>query len=304
MLTLFSIPKAFKGHIGMIQRNAIGSWTWLRPTCEVILLGNDEGTAETAREFGLRHIPEVERNSHGTPLISDIFGLAEKHGRFDRQCYVNADIVLLSDFTQAIERLSRCGKPALAVGHRWDYDQQEPLDFSPGWEDRLRVLALEKGTRQRDWLIDYFCFPRGLFGTIPPFAVGRTSWDNWLLYRARERGGLLIDISSVNVAVHQNHDYAHIKNGMQGAYKGPEAQVNLELAGGEDHCFSLKDATHVLTPQGLRRALDHDQFKRYLKRSQILHPRLKWLARTTDRYFRAPARLLFRFVDALTYQRV
>jgi len=29
VFTLFTIPKAFKGHIGVIQRNAIGSWAQL-----------------------------------------------------------------------------------------------------------------------------------------------------------------------------------------------------------------------------------------------------------------------------------
>jgi len=37
MLTLFTIPKAFQGHTGVIQRNAIRSWTLLRPECEIIL---------------------------------------------------------------------------------------------------------------------------------------------------------------------------------------------------------------------------------------------------------------------------
>ncbi len=67
MLTLFAIPKAFRGHINTIQRNAIKSWTLLNPKPEIILLGDDEGTAEVAQEFGLIHIPEVDRNEYGTP---------------------------------------------------------------------------------------------------------------------------------------------------------------------------------------------------------------------------------------------
>ena len=53
MLTLFTIPKAFVGHIGDIQRNAIKSWTLLRPKCEVILLADDSGTSEVAEELGV-----------------------------------------------------------------------------------------------------------------------------------------------------------------------------------------------------------------------------------------------------------
>lgn len=57
VFTLFTIPKAFADHIGVIQRNAIGSWARLQrenqPRPEIILFGNDPGTAEISRELGL-----------------------------------------------------------------------------------------------------------------------------------------------------------------------------------------------------------------------------------------------------------
>jgi hypothetical protein len=37
MLTVFSIPKSLLGHIGVIQRNALGSWVRLREGVQVIL---------------------------------------------------------------------------------------------------------------------------------------------------------------------------------------------------------------------------------------------------------------------------
>ena len=51
MLTLFSTPKPFRGHIAVIQTNAIRSWLELEPACEVILFGDEEGTAEVAAAF-------------------------------------------------------------------------------------------------------------------------------------------------------------------------------------------------------------------------------------------------------------
>ena len=56
MLTIFTIPKCFRGHISVIQRNAIRSWRMLRPECEIILFGDEEGMKEVAEEFGVRHI--------------------------------------------------------------------------------------------------------------------------------------------------------------------------------------------------------------------------------------------------------
>ena len=46
---------------------------WGAPRPRIILLGNDEGTAEIARELGLEHIPEIEGNRIRTPLLSSVF---------------------------------------------------------------------------------------------------------------------------------------------------------------------------------------------------------------------------------------
>lgn len=56
MLTLFSPPKSFRGHFAIIQINAIRSWLRLKPACEIILLGNEEGVEETASQFGIHRI--------------------------------------------------------------------------------------------------------------------------------------------------------------------------------------------------------------------------------------------------------
>ncbi len=55
MITFFATGKAFQGHNGIIQRNALKSWTLLHPGVEVILFGDDDGAAEVCGEFGLRH---------------------------------------------------------------------------------------------------------------------------------------------------------------------------------------------------------------------------------------------------------
>ena len=43
MLTFFTTGKPFRGHSGIIQRNALRSWLLLDPDVEVILFGDDEG---------------------------------------------------------------------------------------------------------------------------------------------------------------------------------------------------------------------------------------------------------------------
>src|ERR1700687_5147464 len=43
VLTIFSAPKAFDGHVGIIQENAIQSWLCLRPKPKIILFSNEVG---------------------------------------------------------------------------------------------------------------------------------------------------------------------------------------------------------------------------------------------------------------------
>ena len=57
---------------------------------------------------------------------------------------------------------------------------------------------------------DIFVYPRGLFGTVPPFAIGRGYWDNWLIRRSVELEASVIDATGTVVAVHQDHDYRHV----------------------------------------------------------------------------------------------
>jgi hypothetical protein len=252
MLTIFTVPKPFRGHIGNIQRNAIQSWLQLRPACEVILFGDDEGTAEVAAEFGIRHIPAVARNEYGTPLVNSMFEVAQHSATHSLMAYVNADIILLSDFVTAVQLMPK--HSFLMVGHRWDLDINEPLDFNKAnWELLLRTSVAENGKLHGHAGIDYFVFRRGFWRDIPPFAIGRTAWDNWLIYRTRSLGAPVIDATRTVTAIHQNHDYAHHTQGKDGIWKGPEAQNNRELAGGRSHVFTLCDVNCILTSQGLKR---------------------------------------------------
>lgn len=69
MFALFTMLKAFRGDFGVIQRNAILSWTRIHRQPEIILFGDEDGVAELASEAQLRHVKEVARSEHATPLI-------------------------------------------------------------------------------------------------------------------------------------------------------------------------------------------------------------------------------------------
>src|SRR5260370_1187931 len=138
MLTIFTTAKAFRGHFNVIQRNALKSWTLLHPDVEIILFGDDQGAAEAAKDLGIRHEPEVKRNELGTILVSSMFEKAQAIGRHDLLCYVNCDIVLLSDFAAALATMKQKDGKFLMIGGRWDTAITKPLAFDrPGWEAKL-----------------------------------------------------------------------------------------------------------------------------------------------------------------------
>lgn len=253
MLTLFALPKPFRGHIDIIQRNAICSWIALHPQCQVILFGDEEGTAEVAQEFGVCHITEVAKNQYGTPLLNDIFKKAAENAEHETLCYVNCDIILMSDFVRAMNEVVPNRKRFLMIGQCWNLDVTETVDFDqPDWEDQLCRCVQQSGKPRGPAGIDFFVFPRGFYQTMPPFASGRAWFDHWLIWKARNLKSIVVDVTAVTIPIHQNHDYSHVAGGQSWSYGGEEAQHNLELAGGKTHLYQMYETTHKLTNQGLR----------------------------------------------------
>jgi len=230
LVTVFAVPKAFRGHTDVIQTNAIGSWTRLNPRPEIILIGKDDGVAENAKKFGVEHVPQIHRNEFGTPLLNSAFELANRHGTGSILVYVNADIILTADFMPAIEMIPF--RPFLLIGRRWNLDVEFPIDFSDrNWEIAIRKLLAERGELFIESAFDYFAFSRGTYEKIPPFAIGRFAWDYWLVLAAIRRGVTVIDGTSAITAIHQNHDYSHFPGGEIAVRNGEEAKRNIALYG-------------------------------------------------------------------------
>lgn len=241
-LTIFTAPKPFSNpHINMIQRNAVRSWVEMGSQVDVLLVGSEAGIAEAASDLGARHLPVVATNELGTPLVSSIFDLARQSSDSPLLAYVNADILLLSNFLGVALELKGLTQRFLTVGRRWDLDVRQELDFSTGWETRLKSQVKEKGRLHPASGSDYFIFPRACFTNIPPFAIGRAGWDNWMIYSARSQHWPVVDATSDLVVIHQEHDYGHLPGG-QPHYRLPETAVNVRLAGGRRALFSLQDA--------------------------------------------------------------
>ena len=271
-LTIFTASKPFiNPHINIIQRNAIQSWKTLEDV-EVILIGDEPGIPEIAREFGVRNVPKVERDEKGIPTVRSVMEVGNAYSDSPYLCYANADMILMSDLLQASRQVSAQAKDFLMIGQRWDLDLTEPLDFSPDWEARLRLLVKEKGKFYSPWGIDYFVFPRHLYTEIPNFTIGRPAWDNWMVYHARHTWGLAVDATRSVMVVHQSHDYSHLP-GNKPPYHSDVARSNLAKAGGRRCINNILDTNRELISGKIRRPKFN--IARFLRR-------LEWLFITDD----------------------
>jgi len=249
--TLFTCPKAFAHDFHDIQYTALQSWVALG--VEVILIGNDPGVAQAAETLKVQHVPPVERNGWGTPLVSDIFAKGQLHAAYHESqpdrvvVYVNADIILLPCFSRAVQFVTQqVPGPFFAVGQRWDaevvhVDANEP--DKPGFEARIRPFA----SLHQAAGIDYFAFRRGTLGDIPEFALGRFQWDNFLVWNAARLNMPIVDLTAVAFVVHQNHSYLHAPLGdKEATYRGLESQLNTDRAraAGCSRWYTVDDATH------------------------------------------------------------
>ncbi|MGD1702132.1 glycosyltransferase [Dapis sp. BLCC M229] len=245
-MTIFAIPKPFKEHIGVIQTNAIKSWTLLKPKPEIIIFGEEEGTEDIVKELGVRHVPNVQHNEYGTPLLSDMFAQAHKLASHDILTYVNSDIMLVSDFIPSVKYVSTLLEEFLIIGRRWNINITTLIDFNQqNWENELRRLVNKEAVLNTAYGMDYFTYPRHLFAQLPEFAIGRAAWDTWMVYNALIKKYPVVDASEVIMCVHQNHDYAHLPKGQFTAFHGIEAQRNRELGGYPLSCRT-SDATWCL----------------------------------------------------------
>lgn len=289
MLTLFSIPKPFGRSTDIIQHNAITSWLHLKPRPQVILFGNDKSVAETAAHMGVEYISEIECNQFGTPLLSSAFDTAQRLAQYRTVCYSNADIIFTSDFTRAIQRIGL--SKFLLVGRRTDTPITTVIDFEHSdWEGQLLAIVANQGLLHSYSGIDYFVFPRGQIQLLP-FPVGRVLWDNWLIFHCRTLGIPVIDATRCVTAIHQNHDYAHLSEGIKTARAGAEVQQNWRMVGADFYPFNIQDATLLLTTQGLQKNYGLSFLWRGLMTLPARYQRLRPLIRMARKLKRAYRRL-------------
>ena len=228
-LLIFSSLKAMDDeHAAHGQRNAVWSWTRLRPAAHVVLFGDERGTADLARQLRVTHVVDTPRGPANLPLVNELFARAERLAAqlvgVRLLVYVNGDVVLTDELARAalhaLAAPERAGRPLLLIGKRYNSLALRHVDLraddADAWQASVRraasAIPRDLNHNNNRWAIDYFAFTPGAFGalpgSVPPFSLGVAVFDNWLVHTLNSRGAFVVDASLVVPALHQSHPVA------------------------------------------------------------------------------------------------
>jgi hypothetical protein len=290
MFTIMTAFKPFQGAANIHQRNALASWIRACGNPEILVFGDVPGLAEVAQEMGLTVIPDFPKGDDGRIRVDETFRYAQKFGKFDRQFFINGDIVIMEDFAAALNAI-RLPK-FMMIGQRTDVDVTEQIDFSSGQSVRAARADLEgRGVLHLAWGLDYFAYTRGSIPELPPLYVGAAGWDNLMIFWCRRNRVPVVDASADVTIFHQNHENF-------GMRECSSAKSNLAVAQSIDKTwlFDATDASHWLSEGVLRTAAESRM--RLARNISTLPIRRNW-PQSVRRPFRGVAKIT-RYVGLLT----
>ena len=246
-VTFFTTCKPFTGGAAILQRNAL--LTWQKLGLKIIICGPEDGATEAAADFGAKHIPDIETNDKGTPLIRGIFSKAAQACDTPFLAYINADILLTPSVVASVAAFldgRSAQNPFLMTMRRRNIPLGGALETEGDkWLDQLNRLDQKFGSWDQSNAIDLFLFSRDLFGDIIPLVVGHMQWDNWLLWRAHTLGADIIDGSLNSALLHPIHGYVSDGTGLNERTQGAQAVKNRQLAAGNSMTLTTA-TTHIL----------------------------------------------------------
>jgi len=211
-ITFFTHVRPFDDVFGPIQMAALSSWAYAYDEVQIVCFGPDTEHYNVIRELG--YIPAIcETNEYHQSDFGSMFRGVERDYNSSYYCEVSSDIIL-SHFGFLMPQLRHWEAP-FVIGQRLDYDPQTQV-YTP----------------HPPSAVDWFLYRKGQLPAIdiPPFSIGRTAYDNWMVWAARYRWKLqVLDATSIVMAIHHNHP--HPEHGNKAAmHQSRERTRNLELA--------------------------------------------------------------------------
>ena len=177
-------------------------------------------------------VPDAEVISYGPAggtNVAQLFEYGEKDARHDWLMEISSDILIKTPLTPILAAIADIPRP-FVIGQRHDLD------------------AAGKATLHAPAAVDYFLYRKHTIGEIPPFHIGMTVYDQWLVWAALERWDMtVIDATDAITAHHQNHGYPEYgsKEKMRRSDKRGE-NIQLARESGCGYYGEVTDAPYVL----------------------------------------------------------
>lgn len=294
MITIFSTPKNFEGIFDIIQQNAFNGWRALGNEVEIIIFGNSIGSEQNAKMINAVYLPDVRVTESGVPYLSDLFEKARKYSSYDILTFINADIILPNNFLNIVSEVKNQLKKFLIVGHRWDMDVDNIIDFTDRHVMKEFWQRAKKDSVQHPCTgIDYFVFNKNAFKTIPDFAIGRPGYDNWLLWNARRHFLPLVNVSNDIIAIHQNHHFNfHNLKADPKIYYEEDGKKNQMIHG--EKTLNLLDTNYYTIDGKVLKNKSKAFINRNFGKLPIIFPEFKFFLIWYKRIYRRIMNLLFR----------
>ena len=217
MITIFTHVRPFENEFDAIQRTAIASWQTQGVDTQVVLFGDDLDSRLIAKGLGINWLPS-KVTPMNYPSFAHLFIDIETHYPSDWYLEVSSDIVLsgLNIALPILESWAHLFTRPLVIGQRIDVEVGPHSRVIPQYHPPSAV--------------DYFLYKKGTLGDIPLFNIGRTVYDNWLVWAARDLWNMqVVNATEAITAYHLNH--THPEHGNKARMLDSAArQYNLDLA--------------------------------------------------------------------------
>lgn len=243
--TLFTTFKPFAGESAFLQDAALKTWVDLN--LPIIVFGDEQGVAQRQVRFGFHHEASVRTSDTGTPFISDMIERAAEIADTPYIALINGDILLdhacVATLDGAIGKLlDRPGDGGYLLSAR---RKNIPLTAQDLKGRNCLAVIEDLENRYGHWdidnAIDIFVFDKSLYDKIPDLSVGRSGWDNWLLWEARRRGGQLVDLSFDMALKHPIHGYVGPQGGWANLMTNSDVVKNQSIVAADKLTFSHMD---------------------------------------------------------------
>lgn len=189
--------------------NSLESWNRLECVSEVFVFSDNLTQSDLSQYSGKAKVfPSHEQER--PPLVKNLFTDVFENSNNDFFCYLNSDILLLSDFCNSFKECTLKFENFQMIGRRWNWQDDGWKRFSATVTDREILETVQSGAHELHphTGVDYFCFNREVhekqIDNMPDFYIARRRFDHYLSYCPRNVGAEVVDCSNKIYCIH--HD--------------------------------------------------------------------------------------------------